>query len=210
MAHTPMELRTRAVGPWPMNAYALVCSDTRQSVLIDPGADPDALQEMLTGTTPVAILITHTHRDHIGALDDMRARLGVPVLAFDGPHWQGLTLSVDRPLADGATVTVGRHTLHASHAPGHCPDMLAFAVEGDWTVVVGDTIFDGGPGRTASAEAFQETLHTLREVVLRWPDVAVCWPGHGPSFRLGDRRAAIERFITRDHGDFHGDATWDA
>jgi glyoxylase-like metal-dependent hydrolase (beta-lactamase superfamily II) len=203
-----MELRTRAVGPWPMNTYALVCPATRQSVLIDPGADPDTLQEMLAGTTPVAILITHTHRDHIGALDEMRARLGVPVIAFDGPHWQGLTLAVDQPLTNGAMVTVGQHTLRAYHAPGHCPDMLAFAVEGDWTIVVGDTVFDGGPGRTASTEAFQETLRTLRDVVLRWPDEAVCWPGHGPAFRLGDRRADIERFIARDHGDFHGDATW--
>ena len=49
---------------------------------------------------------------------------------------------------------------------------------------------------------------TLRAVVLRWPDEAVCWPGHGPSFRLGDRRAAIEAFVARDHGDFYGDATW--
>jgi glyoxylase-like metal-dependent hydrolase (beta-lactamase superfamily II) len=203
-----MELRTRAVGPWPMNTYALVCPATRQSVLIDPGAEPETLREMLAGTTPVAILITHTHGDHIGALDAMRAALAVPVIAFDGPHWQGMALAVDRPLADGATVTVGQHTLRAYHAPGHCPDMLAYAVDGDWTIVVGDTVFDGGPGRTGSVEAFQQTLRTLREVVLRWPDEAVCWPGHGPSFRLGDRRAAIEAFVARDHGDFFGDATW--
>jgi glyoxylase-like metal-dependent hydrolase (beta-lactamase superfamily II) len=208
MAESRMELRTRAVGPWPMNTYALVCPATGQSVLIDPGADPDELQAMLAATTPTAILITHTHSDHIGALDEMRARLGAPVLAFDGPHWQGMTLAVDRGLADGDTVAVGRHTLRAYHAPGHCPDMLAYAVEGDWTVVVGDTIFDGGPGRTGSVETFRETLRTLREVVLRWPDDAMCHPGHGPSFRLGDRRAAIEAFLARDHGDFFGDAEW--
>jgi glyoxylase-like metal-dependent hydrolase (beta-lactamase superfamily II) len=208
MATIEMELRMRAVGPWPMNTYALVCPETGQSVLIDPGADPDDLAAMLDGTTPVAMLITHTHRDHVGALDTMRERLGVPVLAFDGPHWQDLALAVDRPLKDGDTIVVGRRTLRAYHAPGHCPDMLAYAVDGEPTIVVGDTIFDGGPGKTWSPESFQTTLTTLREVVLRWPDEAVCHPGHGPSFRLGDRRAAIAAFVARDHGEFYGDATW--
>jgi hydroxyacylglutathione hydrolase len=208
MTGAAMEVRTRAVGPWPMNAYALVCRATGQSVLIDPGAEPATLLALLTGTTPVAILITHTHGDHIGALDEMRARLGVPVLAFDGPHWQGLALPVDRGLADGDTIAVGRATLRAYHAPGHCPDLLAYAVAGDWTVIAGDAVFVGGPGKTWSVESFQTTLRTLRQVVLRWPDEAVCYPGHGPAFRLGDRRAAIEAFLARDHGDFFGDATW--
>ncbi|MCA9867234.1 MAG: MBL fold metallo-hydrolase, partial [Anaerolineales bacterium] len=79
MNNTPMELRTRQVGPWSMNSYALVCPQTGQSVLIDPGDDPDTLSDMLAGTTPMAILLTHTHGDHIGALDEMRRRLGVPL-----------------------------------------------------------------------------------------------------------------------------------
>ena len=50
-----LELRTRQVGPWGMNTYALVCPQTKESVLIDPGADPESLLEMLAGSTPVAI-----------------------------------------------------------------------------------------------------------------------------------------------------------
>jgi hypothetical protein len=46
-------------------------------------------------------------------------------------------------------------------------------------------------------------------VVLKWDDDTVCYPGHGPSFRLGDIRAAVKRFLARDHGRFFGDATWD-
>ena len=76
-----MNLLAKAVGPWPMNTYVLVCPHTTQSVLIDPGADPDTLSAMLAGSIPIAILLTHTHPDHIGALDEMRCRLGVPLLA---------------------------------------------------------------------------------------------------------------------------------
>ena len=76
----PLELRTRPVGQYSMNAYVLVCPVTRQSVLIDPGDDPDALQEMLKGTQPIAILLTHTHFDHVGALAEMRSRLQASLL----------------------------------------------------------------------------------------------------------------------------------
>jgi len=62
---------------------------------------------------------------------------------------------------------------------------------------------------TALAKDFEITLRTLREIILTWPDDALCYPGHGPFFRLGDQRAAIEGFLSKDHGDFFGDATWD-
>ena len=207
---TAIELRTREVGPWPMNTYVLVCPHTRASVLIDPGADVAALQELLDTTSPVAILLTHTHPDHIGALEPMRRLLNVPLMAHAGPHFNDISLLLDRTLADRDTVQVGQHTLRAYHTPGHIPDMLCYAIESDHRVVVGDTIFAGGPGHTQSAADFQTTLGTLRNVVLAWPDETICYPGHGPAFRLGDLRPAIAAFLDRDHGDFFGDATWDA
>jgi len=205
-----IELRTRQVGPWGMNTYALVCPTTTESILFDPGADPDTLEEMLAGSTPIAILLTHTHVDHIEALDEMRQRLGVPVLANDGPHEPGgKNINADIWLRDGDTFQIGEHILHVHYAPGHIGDQICFTIENDSNVIVGDTIFDGGPGRTWSNDLFQATLKTLQNVVLAWPDETICHPGHGPSFRLGDRRAEIEAFINKDHGDFHGDATWD-
>ncbi len=209
MPQSNLELRIRSVGPWPVNVYALICPVTQSSVLIDPGADPDALQEMLAGTQPVGILLTHTHPDHIGALDEMRARLNVPVMAHPGPHLEGLTLQADCWLHHGDVVHVGEHSLKVYHTPGHMDDLLCFAIKDDHRIIVGDAIFEGGPGKTWSPEGFQTTLRTLREIILRWPDDTICYPGHGPHFRLGDKRSAIEAFLARDHGEFFGDATWE-
>jgi len=108
----------------------LVCPATRQSVLIDPGAEPDRLSEMLADTQPVGILVTHTHPDHIGAMEEMRARLQVPVMAHPGPHWGGLELAADRQLDDGDEVQVGEHRLKVHHTPGHIDDIICFAIAG--------------------------------------------------------------------------------
>ena len=103
---------------------------------------------------------------------------------------------------------VGEHRLIAHHAPGHTPDQLCFALEQDDRILVGDAIFEGGPGKTWSPEDFQTTLDTLRRVIPAWPDETRYYPGHGGPFRIGDIRSAVEAFIARDHGRFCGDATW--
>ena len=205
---TSLELRTRQVGPLQHERIRARLPVTRQSVLIDPGDDPDALQEMLKDTRPIAILLTHTHSDHVGALKAMRARLKVSLLLHRGPHAAGFMTEANNWVEDGDTLQVGEQTLRVFFTPGHTADQVCYAIEEDSRVIVGDTIFDGGPGKTWSGEGFQTTLKTLREVILRWSDETVCYPGHGAAFRLGDKRRDIEAFVSKDHGEFFGDATW--
>jgi len=207
--NTKLELRQQEVGPWPMNTYALVCPITTESILIDPGADPDKLQTMLGNSKPTAILLTHTHPDHIGALAEIRRRLDVPLLAHAGPHSNGLDLNVDRRLGTGDTIRIGHFQLSVQPTPGHIDDQICFLLDDDNRVIVDDTIFEGGPGKTWSAAGFETTIETLRDVVLSWPDDVTCYPGHGPSFVLGQQRTAIEAFVDKEHGAFYGDATWD-
>lgn len=203
-----MTLISRQVGPWSLNAYVLVCDDSRRSVLVDPGAEPEKLQKMVDGTRPEAILVTHSHPDHIGALAAMRKQLQVPVMAHAGKDAGHSPVQADRWLAHGEEIEVGHQRLLVYHTPGHTDDQICFAVRNRPEVIVGDTIFEGGPGKTWSADDFRQTLKTLRDTVLQWPDETICHPGHGPCFRLGSKRRAVELFLEKDHGDFFGDAVW--
>ncbi len=205
----PMHLIKRTVGPWALNAYALVCPDSMESLLIDPGAEPNVLQHMLMGTHPRAIVLTHGHPDHIGALDTMKRKLKVPVLAHRNGTGRGGLIGVDQWVDEGERLMLGKHVVRVIHTPGHTDDQICLDVMASPIILVGDTIFEGGPGHTASVADFRQTIKTLERTVLGWPNETVCYPGHGPSFCLGDRRNAIERFLENEHGDFYGDATWE-
>ena len=200
-------LKSASVGPWPMNTYTLICPDTRQSVLIDPGAEPDTLMGLLKDSTPIAILLTHAHHDHVKALPEMRDQLQIPV--YMHPADSPMGVSADEWLADGDTFTVGNHILRFIHTPGHTHGMMTIMLP-DNRAIVGDTIFQGGPGRTWSPHNFKQTLATLKNIVFQWPDETECFPGHGPSFRIGDERPAFEAFLQRQHSaNLYGDVTWE-
>ncbi len=128
-----LTLIPRTVGPWPMNTYALLCPETRQSVLFDPGADPDTLAEMVANTTPIAILLTHTHPDHVMELATMRQRLGVPVMSHPGPHFINFDPQADRLLDTGDTVQVGNYTCACNTPPATSPiRFVSF-----WRMIIG-------------------------------------------------------------------------
>ncbi|GAH85507.1 unnamed protein product, partial [marine sediment metagenome] len=70
-----IQIERLELGPWGTNAYIVTCQKTRDSVLIDAPADASTIMDGLKGTNPKYILLTHSHMDHIGALDELRTGL---------------------------------------------------------------------------------------------------------------------------------------
>lgn len=202
------KLIQKAVGPWPMSTYVVICEETQTSAIIDPGAEPETILSLVEGTTVDKILLTHGHGDHIMALEDIKEITHAPVYLHpkDAAHFE---LKYDLPLQDGEVIPVGNLNLTVIHAPGHTPGQCCFDL-GDGRIVVGDTVFVGGPGRTWSPEDFATTMETMKEIVFRWPDETKFFPGHGPSGKIGEERTAFEAFVTRGWSDdLEGDVAWE-
>ncbi len=201
------KLLSKSVGPWPMTTYVVICEDTGTSAIIDPGADAGDILALAQGTRIEKILLTHAHPDHIGALAEVKSGSGAPVYLHPA-EGQDFGVGFDVPLADGDVVEVGSLRIRAIHTPGHTPGITCFDI-GQNRVVVGDTIFVGGPGKTWSAEDFATTMHTLQTIVFAWPDELEFYPGHGPSGRIGEERPAFQAFVARGWApELHGDVTW--
>ena len=204
----PAKLIKKDVGPWPMNTYLVVCEDTGRSAIVDPGADAEAILALAQDTEVVKILITHTHSDHIGALEQVRSATKVPVYVHPLDA-EGANLDYDVPLKDGDVIEVGNLRLRAIHTPGHTPGQVCLLLE-DGRALVGDTIFVGGPGHTTSHKDFKSTMHTMQNIVFKWPDETEFYPGHGPSGVIGEERPAFEAFVARGWSSkLHGDVTWE-
>lgn len=203
----PAKLITQAVGPWPMNAYIVVCEESGASAIVDPGADAEQILAAAGGSQVQAILVTHGHGDHVGALEQVKAATGAPVYLHPADA-EKFELTYDLPLQDGSSIPIGNLRLRAIHAPGHTPGITCFDL-GDGRVLVGDAVFVGGPGKTWSVDEFAAQMHSMQHIIFAWPDETRFYPGHGPAGRIGDERPAFESFVKRGWpADLFGDVTW--
>ena len=201
------KLLTQSVGPWPMNAYVVICEETATSAVIDPGAEVENILAMTAGTRIDKILLTHGHFDHVDALDELLETVPAPVYLHPADA-EKFGLQFDTPLADGLHIPVGNLTLKAIHAPGHTPGQVCFDL-GDGRIISGDTIFVGGPGKTWSATEFAQTMRTMQAIVFAWPDETQFSPGHGLNGIIGQERPAFETFLARGWDkNLYGDVTW--
>lgn len=192
------------VGPLETNCYLAYCGETMECGVIDPGAESELIFPVIVefGLKPVVILNTHGHIDHIGANQDIKEKFDVPlwIHALDGPLLErsdqlelSLMLgakaspSADRLLTDGEDVVFGRCRLKVIHTPGHTPGSVGFF--GDNILFSGDTLFNGGVGRTDLPGGSTRDLEvSIREKILTLPDRTVVLPGHGPWTTIGEER----------------------
>lgn len=201
-----LELQSLEVGPWPMNCYLLRCPVSGDVAIADPGSDAETILAVAGHSCVRCILLTHGHPDHIGALEEVRQATGAPV-GIHPADAEKFCLQADFSLEDGMEVTVGEGHVRIAHVPGHTPGSICLRLNGQ--VAVGDAIFPGGPGYTASPQDLMQSLDSLGRTVFTWPDATELYPGHGGPTTVRTERAAFRRFVASEHpADLCGDVTW--
>lgn len=198
-------------GPFTFTGTCSYIVGSGQVAIIDPGPDDAghvaALLEAVRDETVTHILLTHTHRDHSGALAAVKAATGAPVYA-QGPHRPARPLHIgevnvldaaadhtffpDVALADGARVEGAGWALTALATPGHTANHMAFALEGAGLIFVGDHVMAWSTSIVAPPDgAMSDYMESLRR--LRARPETLYLPGHGGPVRDGP--AFVERYI---------------
>jgi glyoxylase-like metal-dependent hydrolase (beta-lactamase superfamily II) len=149
-------------------------------VLVDTGANFDVVEAVRSRVDDLeAVILTHTHRDHVGNLESVKAAFDVDAWGFD-PSIDG----VDHAIADEERVQLGDHEYVALHTPGHKNDHLCFHSPAASVLFAGDLVFQNGSfGRTDLEEGDRAALVESIDRVLERidPGLEEMHTGHGPS-----------------------------
>ena len=162
------------MGGFEVNSYVIHASEG--DLIVDAGAEPERI--LATTTQPVAaILLTHGHHDHVGALEDVRRETGAPVYAHPADT-EGAGVAGYEPLRDEEDLVMAGETIKVLHTPGHSPGSVTFVVGRDQ--VVGDLILPGSVGRTdISGASWEEIEVSVRKVMPFWDGTTRLFAGHG-------------------------------
>lgn len=215
-----IDVRMFTVGAVQENCFFVRAKDSDTALIIDPGEESERLIDAIDklGITEVAaILITHTHFDHIGAVAPVAKATGaevwcpeleVPVLAdiMSFVPWPGFgpyeSYDADHTVKGGETLELGGLTLDVHSTPGHSPGHVTYAIRDENALFSGDVLFQGSVGRVDLPGGDWPTLlGSIESLLDAYPEEATVYPGHGPLTTLGRERATnpFLRELTAEH-----------
>lgn len=202
-----LKIEQMELGPVQTNCY-IVSNNEKECLIFDPGEEAVKIKGLLKkrGFTPLAILLTHAHFDHIGAVDDLREEYGIPVyLHYLEREWLGRPnlngsgkyaalpdyriKEADKLIKEEKELEIGSFAMDLLHTPGHSPGSLTFAFKEEGFAIVGDTLFRGSIGRTDLIDGSEvKLLQSIHRSILSMPDNTVLFPGHGPDTTPAEER----------------------
>ena len=186
------------LGPIQTNAYIL-SNDDGTCLIFDPGSESGKLNAYIkeNGLKPLAVLLTHAHFDHIGAVDNVRKKWNIPVYVHKNEaEWLTDPSLIGSALLTGQMITaekaehlieeegdlkIGSFTLRMLFTPGHSPGSVSYYAEEENLIVSGDVLFKGGIGRTDLPGGNQKVLmDSIHQKLLTLPEETLVLSGHGP------------------------------
>jgi glyoxylase-like metal-dependent hydrolase (beta-lactamase superfamily II) len=199
-----MEWSQIPLGILQTNCYVIE-NEEGSCLIIDPGSEGKKLVSWLNekNLNPVAIMLTHAHFDHIGAVDEVRESFNIPVYVhqnernwlkdpmlngsyqFTKGHIQ--VNPADSLITSEEKMIVGPFEFLIFETPGHSPGSVSYFFEGEGVVVSGDALFKGSIGRTDLVEGNQsQLLKSIHEKLLTLPEETIVMPGHGPATTIAE------------------------
>jgi glyoxylase-like metal-dependent hydrolase (beta-lactamase superfamily II) len=201
-----------------VNTYVLIDEKTNEASVIDPGCQSAEEREtfkdyIISNNLKIKRVIdTHLHFDHIYGQRFVEETFGVGAEACKKDitflnHYQDLLVMFNMPmddealplkgyLEDGDVIEVGSIRLNVLQVPGHSPGGLAFYEEKEHCAFVGDTILEGGIGRTDMHRGNYDTLvKSIKEKLLPLPDDTMLYSGHGEPATLGHEKETNPEII---------------
>ena len=190
---------------FPVGTYAVNCTVIRTEnndvFIIDPGSEPETILDRLRTQSliPTAILLTHGHFDHIGAVNALQSAFpGIPVYVGEKdipvlthpmnqcpPDYPPIVRPTDVRIADDGQGPAG---IDVIPTPGHTPGGVCYHFKDDGIVYSGDTLFAGSVGRTDFPGGDMATLMRSLKKLTVLPDKTTVVPGHGPETTIGDEK----------------------